>query len=56
MLLLKTFDMFRDGSSFGNSMHKFNSTFAFKIRAKQLIFTFSGNFQPYRLIFKGIES
>ena len=36
------------------TMHKFNSTFLFKIHAKQLIFTFTGNFQEYRLIFKSI--
>ena len=35
-------------------MHKFNSTFAFTIHAKQLIFTFTCNSQAYRLILKTI--
>ena len=35
-------------------MHKFNSTFAFKIHAYQLIFTFTGNFKAHSLILKSI--
>ena len=46
---LMTFDTLRDGPSFGKPCTsltgKFNSTFAFKIHAKQLIFTFTGVFK-----------
>ena len=42
-------DTLHNGSSFGT--HKFNGTFVFKIRAKRLSFTFTGNILTQRPFF-----
>ena len=55
LLLAHPDDTLCDGSSFGKPCTSLVAH-SFKIHAKQLIFTFAGNFQANRLIFKSMYS